>query len=92
MHAETGKALVECHEAVSKQLKAQSSNGAGPPMVGYEDIGEAAFGPLGRRIVSSVVYTELMGTCALLFILQVRERRFKDSFPLHQCTDARYFC
>ncbi len=62
---------MECHEAVSKRLKAQSSNGAGPPMVGYEDIGEAAFGPLGRKIVSSVVYTELMGTCALLFILEV---------------------
>ena len=69
MHA--GKALVECHEAVSKRQKAQSINGASPPMVGYEDIGEAAFGALGRKVVSSVVYTELMGTCALLFILEV---------------------
>jgi hypothetical protein len=44
-------------------------------MVGYEDIGEAAFGPRGRSIVSSVVYTELLGTCALLFILEVRTTR-----------------
>ncbi|EIE22996.1 hypothetical protein COCSUDRAFT_15642, partial [Coccomyxa subellipsoidea C-169] len=50
--------------------KAESSNGAAPPMIGYEDIGGAAFGALGRTIVSSVMYVELLGTCALLFILE----------------------
>ncbi len=61
---------MECHDEVSRRIKAEC-NGAAPPMVGYEDIGEAAFGRLGRKIVSSVVYTELLGTCALLFILEV---------------------
>lgn len=70
-----GKALVECHEEVSRGLKAaeESGNGSGPPaMVGYEDIGGAAFGALGRTIVSCVMYIELLGTCALLFILEVQ--------------------
>ncbi len=57
---------------VLKIAKAESSNGAAPPMIGYEDIGGAAFGAIGRTIVSSVMYVELLGTCALLFILEVR--------------------
>ncbi|CAL8465508.1 g5044 [Coccomyxa elongata] len=66
----TGKALVECHDEVSRRAKAESTNGSPPPMIGYEDIGAAAFGALGRTIVSSVMYIELLGTCALLFILE----------------------
>ena len=36
----------------------------------YEDIGEVAFGPRGRQFITSVLYTELIGTCALFFILE----------------------
>lgn len=39
-------------------------------MVRYEDIAFAAFGRLGQQLVSLVMYTELVGTCALLVILQ----------------------
>lgn len=63
---------MECHDEVSRRAKAESTNGSAPPMIGYEDIGAAAFGALGRTIVSSVMYIELLGTCALLFILEVR--------------------
>ena len=42
--------------------------------VGYEDIAEFSFGSVGRALVSSIIYTELFGTCCLLFILQVRAR------------------
>ena len=63
---------MECHDVVLQRAKAESGNGAAPPMIGYEDIGGAAFGALGRTIVSSVMYVELLGTCALLFILEVR--------------------
>ncbi|KAK9903315.1 hypothetical protein WJX75_002640 [Coccomyxa subellipsoidea] len=66
----TGKALVECHDVVLQRAKAESGNGAAPPMIGYEDIGGAAFGAIGHTIVSSVMYVELLGTCALLFILE----------------------
>ena len=62
------KALCECAEAVAiKQGKAGAA-------VGYEEIAEAAFGPFGRLLVSSIIYVELFGTCALLFILEVRAR------------------
>ena len=40
-------------------------------LVGYEDIGAEAFGGLGRAVVATSMYIELMGTCALLFILEV---------------------
>ena len=46
-----------------------AKTGGGP--VGYEEIAEAAFGPLGRLLVSAIIYVELFGTCALLFILEV---------------------
>lgn len=61
-----GKALVECANAVSKK------KGYGPStVVGYEEIAEEAFGKLGRLLVSSIIYVELIGTCCLLFILEV---------------------
>lgn len=61
----TGKALVECHNTVTK------THGSKFSKVGYEEIAEAAFGSVGRLIISNTVYTELFGTCALLFILEV---------------------
>jgi len=60
----TGKALVECANAVAKQRN------LGNAVVGYEEIAEAAFGKLGRLIISSIIYIELFGTCCLLFILE----------------------
>ncbi len=45
--------------------------GSNRELVGYEDIGAEAFGGLGRATVSSTMYIELLGTCALLFILEV---------------------
>ena len=40
------------------------------PLMTYEDIGEAAFGSPGRSFITWVLYTELVGTCALFFILE----------------------
>lgn len=37
----------------------------------YEDVGQAAFGNNGRAFITAVLYTELIGTCALFFILEV---------------------
>ena len=36
----------------------------------YEDVGQAAFGDSGRTFITAVLYTELIGTCALFFILE----------------------
>ena len=66
LHA--GKILGECHEYVCERMKREGKGGA---VVGYEDIGAEAFGGLGRAIVSASMYIELLGTCALLFILEV---------------------
>lgn len=60
---------MQCYDAVA-QRAAASSGGRTVP-VGYEDVGEAAFGAFGRAIVSASIYTELLGTAALLFILEV---------------------
>lgn len=49
-------------------MKREGNAGA---IVGYEDIGAEAFGGLGRAIVGTAMYIELLGTCALLFILEV---------------------
>eukprot|EP01025_Chloroclados_australasicus_P050364 TRINITY_DN5782_c0_g2_i2.p1 TRINITY_DN5782_c0_g2~~TRINITY_DN5782_c0_g2_i2.p1 ORF type:complete len:507 (-),score=28.15 TRINITY_DN5782_c0_g2_i2:372-1805(-) len=59
----TGKALVECHAEVSKSYQKGTK-------VGYEEIAEKSFGLTGRRIISNVMYIELLGTCALLLILE----------------------
>jgi len=40
------------------------------PLLSYEDIGEASFGAAGRNFITWVLYTELIGTCALFFILE----------------------
>lgn len=65
LNLRTGKALVQCANTVAKQRN------LGNTPVGYEDIAEAAFGKVGRLVISSIIYVELFGTCALLFILEV---------------------
>lgn len=61
----TGKELCRCTQTVAKML------GRGPTgMVRYEEVAEAAFGKLGRQMVSLMMYTELVGTCSLFFILE----------------------
>ena len=54
---------------VTERRQREGSNGTA--LVGYEDIGAEAFGGLGRAVVATSMYIELMGTCALLFILEV---------------------
>lgn len=61
---------MECCQEVSSKLKSEDPK-ADVSSIGYEDIGEAAYGSFGRRLVSTTVYTELLGICALLFILEV---------------------
>ena len=62
---------MECCQEVAARRKAQNPGQEGDS-VGYEDLGEAAYGPLGRKIVTTTMYTELLGICSLLFILEVR--------------------
>jgi vesicular inhibitory amino acid transporter len=59
----TAKAVVECIETVCKR------EGRDLHDVGYEDVAEAAYGKAGRAIVSTTIYIELYGICALLFII-----------------------
>ena len=60
-----GKILVECcQEVAARQQKPGSA-------VGYEDIGEAAYGGFGRNLVSTAMYTEIIGICSLLFVVEV---------------------
>lgn len=78
----TGKVLIRCQQEGSlPALNAGSggardgkeevqAEGARRPLMSYEDIGEAAFGPSGRTFITWVLYTELIGTCALFFILE----------------------
>lgn len=64
--AYTAKALCRCSNTVSKRLKKQPGE-----MVRYEEIAEAALGgKAGRSAVSFIMYTELIGTCALFLILE----------------------
>ena len=62
---------MECCQEVAARRKAQGTGQEGDS-VGYEDLGEAAYGSLGRKIVTTTMYTELLGICALLFILEVK--------------------
>ena len=52
----TGKILIKCQRRSA--------------CASYEDIGEAAFGRAGRGFITSVLYTELIGTAGLFFILE----------------------
>lgn len=65
----TGKALIRV-QARGSLPDAKRGNGARRPLSSYEDIGEAAFGANGRAFITWVLYTELLGTCALFFILE----------------------
>ena len=48
----------------------------------YEDIAEVAFGKSGRDFMTGILYTELIGTCALFLILEKDHARIiMDSFP-----------
>jgi len=72
----TGKILVKCQEVNRNRDKetaiqgSTSSFGPGRLLKSYEDIGEAAYGPQGRQFITAVLYAELIGTCALFFILE----------------------
>ena len=46
------------------------TNTAVDGMCRYEDIAEAAFGRRGRDVMMTILYTELLGTCALFLLLQ----------------------
>ena len=64
----TGKALIRVQARGS--LMDANAKGGRRPLTSYEDIGEAAFGAGGRAFITTVLYTELLGTCALFFILE----------------------
>jgi hypothetical protein len=52
----------------------------------YEDIAEASFGKPGREIMTAILYTELIGTCALFLILQKGASPYLLNFcPALQC-------
>ena len=61
----TGKALCRCAKTVTQRRALPKGQ-----MVRYEDVADEAFGTLGRRLVATIMYTELIGTCALLLILE----------------------
>lgn len=62
----TAKALCRCSNTVSKRLKKRPGE-----IIRYEEIAEAALGgKAGRSVVSLIMYTELIGTCALFLILE----------------------
>ena len=63
----TGKALIRV-QARGSLLDSETNKRR--PLTCYEDIGEAAFGETGRAFITFVLYTELVGTCALFFILE----------------------
>jgi solute carrier family 32 (vesicular inhibitory amino acid transporter) len=61
----TGKTLCRCAATVTKKRKLPRSQ-----MIRYEDVAFEAFGIVGKRVVATIMYTELLGTCALLLILE----------------------
>ena len=72
-----GKALGECIASVAK------SSGVPSHEVGYEDVAMAAFGSAGKTFISTCMYTELYGICAVLFIIMVRHtspKRLKQTY------------
>lgn len=59
----------------------------------YEDIGQAAFGSKGRAFITWVLYTELIGTCALFYILEVSAQAGeKDCCKLRRGHSWRAVC
>jgi len=75
----TGKILIACQRR-GVLPDASAGSGAGGreragdaptrTLTSYEDIGEAAFGKTGRAFITAVLYTELIGTAGLFFILE----------------------
>ena len=65
MGAIAGKILIECCLDVAATRQKESAPAGA---VGYEDVAEAAFGKLGRAVIQTTMYTELLGICSLLFI------------------------
>ena len=75
----TGKLIARCQErplqlppdcsAEDRARALQDPRAASTLLDSYEAIGEAAFGPAGRTFITTVLYTELIGTCGLFFIL-----------------------
>ncbi|KAK3248321.1 hypothetical protein CYMTET_42209 [Cymbomonas tetramitiformis] len=65
----TGKLIARCQDhpcsVDSKFGPTKKCN----PLQTFEDIGESAFGDAGRYFITFVLYTELLGTCGLYFIL-----------------------
>lgn len=59
------QALVRCSNTVAKETVGSKGG-----VVKYEAIAGHAFGGLAQTLVSTIMYTELMGTCALLLILE----------------------
>ena len=67
----TGKALIRVQARGSlAEASDADARSARRPLTSYEDVGEAAFGAGGRAFITAVLYTELVGTCALFFILE----------------------
>jgi hypothetical protein len=68
----TGKVLGECQARLCLVSARPAPGEGGRPgalvrgLQSYEDIGEAAFGAWGRKVVTWVLYTELVGTCGLV--------------------------
>lgn len=70
-----GKVLIKCQdyylnhpdEKPAPGNTLQLKNGT---LETYEDIAELAFGARGRQLISLILYTELLGTCALFLLLQ----------------------
>jgi solute carrier family 32 (vesicular inhibitory amino acid transporter) len=61
----TAKQLCRCSRTTAKMLRRSPTC-----MIRYEEVAEAAFGKFGRYLISMMMYTELIGTCSLLFILE----------------------
>ncbi|GAQ90047.1 Transmembrane amino acid transporter family protein [Klebsormidium nitens] len=68
----TGKVLGECQQRLCllNARPAPEEGGFVRGLQSYEDIGDAAFGAWGRRVITGVLYVELVGTCGLFFILE----------------------
>lgn len=70
-----GKVLIKCQDYFLSHPDAQPAPGHSYKLTDgtletYEDIAEVAFGKKGRELISLILYTELLGTCALFLILQ----------------------
>ena len=70
-----GKVLIKCQDYFLLHPDAQPAAGhkyklTDGTLETYEDIAEVAFGTKGRELISLILYTELLGTCALFLILQ----------------------